>query len=76
MALSSNVGTWPESFFKAELNQNDMRILGDGISEMEKKIQTWKASSGINQETGTQQFSTPSFLSCGKGEYHHGSAYV
>ncbi len=37
MALSSNVGTWPESFFKAELNQNDMRILGDGISEMEKE---------------------------------------
>ena len=37
MALSSNVGTWPESLFKAELNQNDMRILGDGISEMEKE---------------------------------------
>jgi len=37
MALSCNVGTWPESFFKAELNQNDMRILGDGISEMEKE---------------------------------------
>jgi len=26
MALNSNVGTWPESFFRAELNQNDMRI--------------------------------------------------
>jgi len=26
MALNGNVGTWPESFFRAELNQNDMRI--------------------------------------------------
>ena len=37
-ALDNNAGKWPENFFKTELNENDLKLLREGISEMEKAI--------------------------------------
>ncbi len=38
MALNEEAGKWPEDFFKTKLNERDLKILRDGVSEMEKTI--------------------------------------
>ena len=38
MALSKNAGRWPANFFQMNLNQKELRVLRDAVSEMEKSI--------------------------------------
>jgi len=46
MALDNNAGKWPKNFFKTELNENDLKLLREGISEMEKAIISMRRNRG------------------------------
>lgn len=46
MALDNNAGKWPENFFKTELNENDLKLLSEGTSEMEKAIISMRKNRG------------------------------
>jgi hypothetical protein len=37
-ALNNIAGQWPEGFFEPELNQEDLRLLREGVLEMEEAI--------------------------------------
>jgi len=79
---NSDAGTWPEGFFKAELNQNYARILKEGVCVMEKEnTKPGKPVLRLTKKTGTQQFGIAPFPSCRKREHTtkagaKGSAYV
>lgn len=38
MALDNHAGKWPDNFFKTELNKDDLELLRETVSEMEKSI--------------------------------------
>jgi predicted transcriptional regulator len=37
-ALRNNAGQWPQDFFEPELSQADLRLLKEGVAEMEVAI--------------------------------------
>lgn len=37
-ALNSNAGQWPEGFFEPKLDEEDLRLLREGVLEMEEAI--------------------------------------
>ncbi len=46
MALDNNDGKWPENFFKKELDENDLKLLRDSVSEMEETIIRFRRNRG------------------------------
>ena len=38
MALDNEGGKWPGDFFTTKLNEEDLQLLRDGVSEMERAI--------------------------------------
>ena len=46
MALDNNDGKWPENFFKKELDENDLKLLRDSVSEMEETIIGFRRNRG------------------------------
>jgi hypothetical protein len=49
-----------------------LSVVDTAFPRWKKRIQNLESQFEINQETGTQEFDIPSFLSCGKGEHHQG----
>jgi hypothetical protein len=37
-ALKNNAGQWPEGFFESDLSEEDLKLLEEGVSEMEAAI--------------------------------------
>lgn len=46
MALDNNAGRWPQKFFKTGLKENDLKLLREGVSEMEKAIISMRRNRG------------------------------
>ena len=38
MALNDHAGKWPDNFFKTEPNKDDLKLLREGVLEMEEGI--------------------------------------
>ena len=45
-ALNNSAGQWPEGFFENELNGGDLRLLKEGVQEMEKAIMSMRKNRG------------------------------
>lgn len=46
MALANDAGKWPENFFKTKLNEKDLKLLRDGVLEMEMAIASARRNRG------------------------------
>jgi len=46
MALDNNAGRWPQKFFKTGLKENDLRLLKEGVLEMERDIISMRRNRG------------------------------
>jgi hypothetical protein len=43
-AVVNDAGEWPENFFKADLSGDDLRLLREGVAEMEEAIISMRKS--------------------------------